>query len=153
MSRSFVAMVAVAALLITAAALVGADNVVLRGSTQMKEAGQEPSPPLMRIVPTVPAFEKGVQPIHMACRSGSMDAVRHLADRGADLNARTQSGWMPMHFAALSGNIQIVRFLAAQHCSVKDPTSDGISPLAIASAGANLDVMKYLTDQGAEVNQ
>jgi hypothetical protein len=149
-SRIFISTVAVSVL---AAMLIAGDNVILRSGDQPREFGQEPAPSMVRAVPTFAAFEKGMLPIHAACRSGSIDAVRMLMDRGADMDAKTLSGWTPMHYAAFSGNVQIVRLLASQHCSVKDLTNDGLSPLAIAAMNANIDVMKYLLEQGAEVNK
>lgn len=141
------------AILVVAAAVIGYDSTTLRAGDQAKDFGQEAGPSMVRVVPTFAAFDKGMLPIHAACRSGSADAVRMLLDRGADAGARTQNGWTPMHYAAFSGSVQVMRLLTAQHGSAKDLTNDGLSPLTIAAVNGNTDAMKYLVDQGAEVSK
>jgi ankyrin repeat protein len=154
MARLFLIVAAAIVFLMGTASLLKnpgqADN---KGGTQVKELSQEPALAPIRPAPTPAVYEEGMLPIHAACRSGSVDAVRYLLDNGADPSARTESGWTAMHFAVQAGNTEIVRILVEKGCSISELTSDGLSPLTIAANAGNLELMSFLVSKGADVKK
>ena len=55
-------------------------------------------------------------PLHVAAHHGKGDVLRKLLDCGAELNAKTTSGWLPIHSAiAYSTNPSVVDELLARH--------------------------------------
>lgn len=47
-----------------------------------------------------------------------MQAIRKLADSGADLDARDSDGQTPMHYAALSEQQQVIAIEARRSCRI-----------------------------------
>jgi ankyrin repeat protein len=41
-------------------------------------------------------------PLHVGAHRGSVEIIRRLLERGADVTATTKSGWLPIHNAILS---------------------------------------------------
>ena len=56
---------------------------------------------------------KRVSPIHYAARSGNVEALKRLYDKGANLETAVFGGWTAFHYAAFSGHIAVVRFLVS----------------------------------------
>ncbi|XP_061604256.1 BCL-6 corepressor-like [Phyllopteryx taeniolatus] len=57
--------------------------------------------------------------LHEACSRGWLKIVRHLVERGADVNCSAQDGTRPLHDAVENNHVEVVRFLLA--CGA-DPT-------------------------------
>ncbi len=66
-----------------------------------------------------------VTPLHAAASRGDAAMVEKLLEKGADPDARQQSGWTPLHGAASQGNLEIVRLLRARGADVSARTDDG----------------------------
>ena len=50
-------------------------------------------------------------PVHRAARAGQEEAVRVLADMGANLSARNYAGWTALHHAAKVDNASMLELL------------------------------------------
>jgi ankyrin repeat protein len=145
--------------------LIGvAAAIFLLGLSKMMNRGSEDSKPKSEpkvilpdettkaaVTPVMTAFQKGMRPIHAACRSGDVATVSFIIEHGADIHARTMEGWSPMHFAAASGSLPVVKLLIDNGCSVKDVTIDGVSVLTIAAATGNAALVEFIVQQGANV--
>jgi ankyrin repeat protein len=57
--------------------------------------------------------------LHYACKSGHYDCAKLLLDRGANVNAKTQSAETSLHYAAQYGHPEIARLLLERGA---DPT-------------------------------
>eukprot|EP00026_Physarum_polycephalum_P011596 Phypoly_transcript_11831.p1 GENE.Phypoly_transcript_11831~~Phypoly_transcript_11831.p1 ORF type:complete len:249 (+),score=33.50 Phypoly_transcript_11831:333-1079(+) len=53
-------------------------------------------------------------PIHYAARSGHLDVVKFLVDRGADINARDIENWTALHYSCNNGHVEIVEYLISK---------------------------------------
>lgn len=62
---------------------------------------------------------------------GSLEAVRHLIDRGADVHASDELGDTALHKAASAGFDEVVRLLVDKGASVDVRNQQGQSPLAM----------------------
>ena len=85
-------------------------------------------------------------PLHVAAAKGQLEVARLLIDRGAAVNALTDSGNItPMHDAAFSGRLEMVQFLLTQGA---DPTARDAEfnalPLAWASFNGQEAVVELL---------
>ena len=56
-------------------------------------------------------FQRGVAPLHLACRHGHVQVARLLVDHGADPNLLSKAGLTPFHLAARHGHEAVVELL------------------------------------------
>ena len=100
--------------------------------------------------------------------------ARVLIEHGADVRARSKSGFTPLLFAARQGDLESVRLLLAAGADVNDGTPilkrpagrraaslpddvdpnvpDGMTPLLMATASGYEDVAVFLVENGANPN-
>ncbi len=77
---------------------------------------------------------KEVSPIHAACRSGHIVAVRMLLDAGASVYDETEvTGQGVLHYAVLSDNPNLIRFLVHEGADVNATDKQGVTAFHIAS--------------------
>jgi Ankyrin repeats (many copies) len=64
----------------------------------------------------VNAKQRGLEmtPLHYAIETGYLEVVECLVDHGADITAKTKTGWSALHLAAYKGNLEIVHYLINQ---------------------------------------
>jgi ankyrin repeat protein len=112
----------------------------------------------------------GVRPLHDAaletyCHShdeaddetynDELAVFKLLVAKGADVNARTNTGWSPLHAVAASENVEAdnaAKILVEHGASVNAKTAEGWTPLMVAADKANLDVMRVIISAGADVH-
>ncbi|KGQ07356.1 Ankyrin repeat domain-containing protein 17 [Beauveria bassiana D1-5] len=92
-------------------------------------------------------------PIYFATKTGNEAAVQLLLDRGADINALTQSdNSCAIHCAVDNANLTMVRFLVQNGANVNVQGSFYGSCLQSASAKGHHEMVEYLVQKGADVN-
>jgi ankyrin repeat protein len=64
-----------------------------------------------------------VAPIHSAVAGGSVEIVRELLARGANVHARQQGGFTPLHGAAVEADREMIRVLL-EHGADRDAKND-----------------------------
>jgi ankyrin repeat protein len=104
--------------------------------------------------------EKGFTPLMAASRAGNLSAVRYLIDRGADVRARTKSGYTALYAAASwPGNAAVIQTLldhgadANAEVEVTQPIHQVFTPLWAASMHPDVDSLERLLVKGAKVNR
>ena len=95
--------------------------------------------------------------------------ARTLVDSGADVTARTDTGFTPLMFASREGNIDAARMLIAHGANVNEAASAGaglrryqsqeqpdapaqISPLLVATVRGHSQLAAFFLEQGADPN-
>ena len=102
-----------------------------------------------------------------------LEVARTLIEQGADVIARSDSGFSPLMFAARQGNIEAARMLLANGADVNERASAGgdaasslrpddsrgsatappeIDPLLIATVRGQAEFARFLLEQGADPN-
>ncbi|MCL2639462.1 MAG: ankyrin repeat domain-containing protein [Phycisphaerales bacterium] len=97
-------------------------------------------------------LKDGYALIHRAAQEGRVDMLGWLKDRGADVNAKTNSGWTPMHSAARGGRVEVMKWLKEQGADVSAKNDDGKTPMFPAANGGHVEAMRWLKEQGVDVN-
>ena len=69
-----------------------------------------------------------VAPLHSAASSDAIQVARELIARGADVNARQQSGYIPLHAAVQNGSVEMVRLLLRAGADCSAPNDAGLVP-------------------------
>ena len=95
-----------------------------------------------------------VSPLGAAClgESPSLDLVKYLVTRGADVNRPNCRGSTPLMGVAYSGHLDIVKYLTKQGANVNAENLTGNTPLCAAAMGGHLKVVKFLHKKGANLN-
>ena len=93
--------------------------------------------------------------LHFAV-NGPAEIVKHLLDKGADVEARVGSTHAtPLHMAALRGRADVIALLLSRGCYVQPRAGDslyGATPLYLAAQNGNLEAVRLLLEAGADVN-
>lgn len=101
-----------------------------------------------QILKLVPDFnlehttQYGLTPAFAAAQFGSVDILRELQKRGADLDRSTPLGETPLFVAARSGHLATVKYLIEQNCA--------INSIAIATINGVISFIKERLKTGVE---
>ena len=87
-----------------------------------------------------------------AAGEGHVDVVRALIAAGADVNAKSKSGFTPLLFAVRNAQIEALRVLLEHGANVNDVAADGTSALNVAIVNAFYEPASVLLDHGADPN-
>jgi len=90
-----------------------------------------------------------VMPLHSAASARNLEAVRHLLEHGAPVNARQQGGWVPLHAAAQNGDQDMVALLLRHGADAASANDAGKTPAAVAREKGHEEVAGML--EGAQV--
>lgn len=83
-------------------------------------------------VDAIAANPMKLMPLHSAASSRNLEAVRHLLEHGAPVNARQQGGWLPIHAAAQNGDRPMVELLLQHGADAKLANDDGKTAVMVA---------------------
>ena len=89
---------------------------------------------------------------HYAALTGSLDRVKILLKKGADVNLADKCDITPLHYAALSGNLELVQYLVEQGADVNATDNEKKNVLTYAAQSGNLELVKWLVKQGLDLN-
>jgi ankyrin repeat protein len=105
------------------------------------------------------AANAGYTPLMAATRGGDLDTIRFLIDQGADVRAKTKSGYTALYGAtSWPGNAAVVRLLLEKGADPKvsveipAPAEEAFSPLMAAAVRGDPETVKRLLDASADAN-
>jgi len=93
--------------------------------------------------------------LHTAALRCPASTVRALVERGANVNAKGNSGGTPLHSAAMGArddSAQVVSLLISNGADVNARTVAGVTPLHIACGKCKKDIIEALICGGADVH-
>uniref|UniRef100_A0A3Q1GNI1 Ankyrin repeat domain 2 (stretch responsive muscle) n=1 Tax=Acanthochromis polyacanthus TaxID=80966 RepID=A0A3Q1GNI1_9TELE len=92
--------------------------------------------------PTV--FQLGSRAIHCACRGGSLEVVKALTNKEADLNVRDKLNSTPLHVATRTGHTAIVEYLLSSGAKINSRDREGDTALHDAVRLNRYKIVKLL---------
>jgi ankyrin repeat protein len=83
--------------------------------------------------------------------------AQYLAEHGADVNGKSESGGTPLHYACSRTNIALIRYLIAKGANVNATDHQAQTPLHLSafqtdSLDKRMEITQYLLAQHANVN-
>jgi ankyrin repeat protein len=94
----------------------------------------------------------GESPLMTCARTGAADAVRLLAERGADVNAReSHRGQTALMWAAGARQLDAVKVLVARGADVNAASTAGFTPLMFAAREGDPEAAGLLLTAGAKI--
>ena len=97
-------------------------------------------------------YFKGSTPLHQAAQNNSIQMIRHLVDKGADIRAKSEFGLEPIHAAAQSSDKAAVKYFLDKKVEIDVQNKLGFTPLHVALQVGNSEVAKYLLSRGADAS-
>jgi hypothetical protein len=86
-----------------------------------------------------------------AVHRGSLDDLKHLAESGADINARDRHNHTALMLAATEGNTPLVEWLVRHGAKLDHAAKYGLSALMLAVVRGHGEIVRILVDAGADV--
>ena len=93
-------------------------------------------------------LERVKESIQAAARIGHIEAVKQHLAAGANVNAKTKSGWTPLHLAASEGHREIVELLIEKGADVNAKDLRDETPLDKAIGFQNTNITDLLRKHG-----
>ena len=98
-------------------------------------------------------MKNGMNPLLNACNKGYYNIVKHLLNKGADVNAQEREGHSGLLIAVSRNHPEVVKLLLCQDDIQVDLKNDkGTTPLKEAAFRGYLDILVLLLNKGADVN-
>ena len=99
--------------------------------------------------------EDGFTPLHFAAFFGHPDAARLLAERGADIEARSTNEQFaldaaPLHSASAAGQLEVCKVLLDAGADVNAVQHGGYTAVLDAAANQNRELVDFLLERGAD---
>ncbi|XP_048250512.1 serine/threonine-protein phosphatase 6 regulatory ankyrin repeat subunit A-like [Haliotis rufescens] len=82
-----------------------------------------------------------------ACKSGNLDVVEMLFDKGASVNMISKDGQLPLHAACESGKMDVVRVVTGKGANVSMVAPNGNTTLHSACKGGSQEVVLFLLEK------
>ena len=79
------------------------------------------------------------------------EVARALIEHGADVRAKSKSGFTPLLFAARQGNVESARLLVERGVDVNEKAPGGLTPLLVAADSGQEAFAIFLAEKGADV--
>ena len=87
-----------------------------------------------------------------AAGRGDLPAVKNFIDKGADVNAKANTGVTALIMASQQGHKEVVELLLAKGADVNAKANDGGTALIMSSLQGHKEVVELLLAKGADVN-
>src|SRR5262245_57148642 len=86
-----------------------------------------------------------------AVHRGSLNDLKQLAERGADINARARHNQTALMLAATAGHTAVVEWLVLRGAALDHAAKYGLSALMLAVVRGHREVVRVLADAGADL--
>ena len=88
-----------------------------------------------------------------ALQKESMELIRLLLSKGADINHKTNYGTTVLHFAIQEKNTALIKFLVGKGADINIRNKKNQSAIYLAALNNQMDVVLFLLEKGAEIDQ
>lgn len=90
--------------------------------------------------------------VMVVTRSSDLSIIKHLVDRGSDIESKGHPGQTPLCQMATKDHLEGVRYLLSKGANVNTEDTSSSSPLANACFFSSINVVRFLCTRGADIN-
>lgn len=87
--------------------------------------------------------------IHLICRYSKPNIIKHIIDKGSDLETNTSIGWRPIHFICKYSTSEMIKYIIDKGVNLEVESTTGVQPIHLIREYAQ-DMTKYIVDKGVE---
>ena len=99
------------------------------------------------------ADKHGWAALHFSSRNGSYELVKFFADKGININLKTNDGWNCLHIAALHGHLNLCKTLIDKHnFDIHIADNLGWTTLHLSSRNGIYELVKFFVGKGTVIN-
>ena len=98
------------------------------------------------------SYKKQYNPLTLAVKLKNLDLCQTLTRKGADIDAKDNSGNRALELAIKSGEEKIAKHLIESGANVSISLFDGATLLHIAALYGQIDIMELLVEKGLDIN-
>lgn len=89
--------------------------------------------------------------LHIAVKSGSLECIKVLLNRGANPDVKNTDKNTPLHLAVQSGWMESIKLLVEKKSDLSIGNESENTPLHLAAMSGSADSVKYLIENGADL--
>jgi ankyrin repeat protein len=87
-----------------------------------------------------------------AAAEGNISNIKNLVNKGADVNARSDTGWTPLMYLSAIGNKEVASLLIEKGADVNQKNNQGQTPLFLAAHWGHSELAGLLIGKNADIN-
>lgn len=91
-------------------------------------------------------------PLHLAVLLDDVHLLKHMIEKGGDVNILGKDGYRPLHVSSSAGLVHVARFLLKNKAEVNLTDDNLQTPLHLAAKMGDVLTLKCLLENGADVN-
>lgn len=95
-------------------------------------------------------YQTALTPLHTACGSGSLDLIKLLLEKGAELDSQSSGKRTPLIYGVIGGKKENVSYLLDVGADINTQDYSGRTPLCHACISGRSDIAMLLLDRGAD---
>lgn len=91
--------------------------------------------------------------LHIVARNGRLEIIKHLIEKGANVDEKTNNRLTPLCLAVLTGHKDVVTAPLEKGANIDEKEADKWTPLHFATINGHLEIVKHLIEKGANVDR
>lgn len=98
-------------------------------------------------------YEKGTyKAIHNICKYTNPEIIKHLVEKGVNLESTTKSLKRPIHYVCINQDLEAFNILVEKGVDIHCKDKDGFQSIHYAAREGKVDILKRLIELGANIN-
>jgi hypothetical protein len=95
--------------------------------------------------------ELEMKPIHWICIHSKPKIIKHMIDKGVDLNVKDNNGQTPIFYACKHSTLEIIKYMIVKGVDLNVKDNDGQTLILHACKHSTLEIIKYIIDKGVDL--
>jgi ankyrin repeat protein len=98
-------------------------------------------------------MDDGWTALHYASHSGCQESAKHLIDKGANIEAKTNINETPLHLAAQKNNLDVVKLLIKKGAHIEAKTNKNKTAVYLAATLNHVSIVECLAAKNCQMKE